>query len=250
MPTEEIFVPKSWVTADVKYYTEQWIDENDFTFLDDTLYEILQEDFSAFVVSPTVKARYKFPAHDPSPNLIVDNRTLAQIVSDILRIWCQFLTKSEQDVWNDIAQRDLTKTLSLPPGLRIPKSFIDKAIKYFRNLQASEKQVLLKKLISAPNTPYLTKSEPSVPPVSLSPSLDSSNQIPQISCSPENQTTAFLNVSPSVPQSPTDVLVPSIVPPQTTACLTVPQSRLTETTGLDQPGRINDLLEHCHARVT
>ena len=101
-----------------------------------------------------------------------------------------------------------------------------------------------------PNTPYLTKSEPSVPPVSLSPSLDSSNQIPQISCSPENQTTAFLNVSPSVPQCPTDVLVPSIVPPQTTACLTVPQSRLTETTGLDQPGRMNDLLNHCHTKVT
>ena len=62
------------------------------------------KDFSAFVVSPTVKARLKFPARDPSPNLIVDNRSDAQIVSDILRIWCQILTQSEEDVWNEIAQ--------------------------------------------------------------------------------------------------------------------------------------------------
>ena len=131
--------------------------------------------FHKIVVSPTVKARFNFPARDPSPNLIVDNRSDAQIVSDILWIWCQILTQSEQDVWNETAQLDLSKAISLPSGLRVPKSFIDKDIKNFQNLKASEKEVLLTKLISAPNTPYKTKSEPSVPPVSLSPSLDSSH---------------------------------------------------------------------------
>ena len=55
MPTDKILVPSSWVTADINYFTEQWIDENDFIFFDDTLSEISKEDFSAFVVSPTVK---------------------------------------------------------------------------------------------------------------------------------------------------------------------------------------------------
>ena len=134
-------MPPSWVIADVNYYTEQWLDENDFSFLNDTLYEISQEDFSAFTVFPTVKARFKFPNKDPSPNLIVVDRTSAQIVSDILRIWCQCLTKSEKKVWNNIAERDLTKTLTLSSGLRIPKTFIDNDIKNFRNLQTAEKML-------------------------------------------------------------------------------------------------------------
>ena len=86
MPKDEILIPSSWVTADINYFTEEWTNEHDFTFLDDTLYKISQEEFSAFVVSPTVKARFKFPARDPSPNLIVDNRSDGQIVSDIPRI--------------------------------------------------------------------------------------------------------------------------------------------------------------------
>ena len=110
-------MPSSWVKADVNYYTEQWTDENDFSFLNDTLYEISQQDFSAYTVSPSVKARFKFPNKDPSPNLIVDNRTHAQIVSDILRIWCQCLTKEDKKVVNLIAERDLTKTLTLSSGL-------------------------------------------------------------------------------------------------------------------------------------
>ena len=92
--------------------------------------------------SPTVKARFKFPTKDPSPNLIVDDRTPAQIVSDILRIWCQCLTKSEKKrEWNNIAERDLTNTLTLSSGLRIPKTFIDNDIKNFRNLQTAEKML-------------------------------------------------------------------------------------------------------------
>ena len=142
--------------ADFNYYTEQFTDEKDFCYLNETLYDISRDDFSAYTVSPIVKARFKFPTKDPSPNLITDNRTPAQIVSDILRIWCQCLTLEEKQVWNLIADRDLTKTLTLSSGLRTPKSFIDRDIKNFRNLQNTEKKALLDKLDSAPqNLIYL-----------------------------------------------------------------------------------------------
>ena len=201
--------------ADVNFYTEQYTDEQDFSYLNDTLYDISQDDFSAYTVSPAVKARFKFPNKDPSPNLITDNRTPAQIVSDILRIWCQCLTIEEKQVWNLIAGRDLTKTLTLSSGLRIPKTFIDRDIKNFRNLQNAEKEALLEKLDSAPQTPYLpvTDHDP--------PSSHNSHTSP----APETQTSAMF-VSPSE------------------------KLKLTVPTGLDQHGKVDDLLHHCHISVT
>ena len=89
MPKDEILIPSFRVTADINYFEEDWTDEYDFSFIDDKYYEISQEDFSAFVVSPTVKARFKFPARGPLPKSIVDTRSDAQIVSDILRVRCQ-----------------------------------------------------------------------------------------------------------------------------------------------------------------
>ena len=127
--------------ADFNYYTEQFTDEKDFCYLNETLYDISRDDFSAYTVSPIVKARFKFPTKDPSPNLITDNRTSAQIVSDILRIWCQCMTSEEKQVWNLIADRDLTKTLTLSSGLRTPKSFIERDIKNFCNLKNTEKKL-------------------------------------------------------------------------------------------------------------
>ena len=47
--------------ADVNYYTEQFTDEHHFSYLNDKFYDISQDDFSAYKVSPTVKARFKFP---------------------------------------------------------------------------------------------------------------------------------------------------------------------------------------------
>ena len=141
LPSDDIYVHPSLVKADFNYYTEQFTDEQDFSYLNDKLYDISQDDFSAYTVSPIVKARFKFPTKDPSPNLITDNRTSAQIVSDILRIWCQCLTLEEKQVWNLIADRDLTKTLTLSSGLRTPKSFIDRDINNFCNLQNTEKKL-------------------------------------------------------------------------------------------------------------
>ena len=89
LASDDFYVHPSMVKAYFNYYTKQFTDERDFCFLNETLYDISRDDFSAYTVSPIVKARFKFPTKDPSPNLITDNRTSAQIVSDILRIWCQ-----------------------------------------------------------------------------------------------------------------------------------------------------------------
>ena len=74
---------------------------------------------------------------------------------------------------------------------------------------------MLEKLKSAPQTPYLPKSDHEPP---------SSNNS-QTSPSPETQTSTMF-VSPSE------------------------HSRLIVPTGLDQPGQMNDLLDHCITRIT
>ena len=86
-------------------------------------------DFSVFVATPAVKAKFRYPSKDPLPNLIEDTQTDSEKVSDILRIWSQILTPAEQAVWNEIAERDISKAISLPSGMRIPKAFIEKDIK-------------------------------------------------------------------------------------------------------------------------
>ena len=88
-----------------------------------------ESDFSAFVATDSVKAKFRFPSKDPVPNLIEDTRSDSQKVSDILRIWSQILTTDEKLIWNEIAERDLSKTISLSLGIRTPKTFIEKDIK-------------------------------------------------------------------------------------------------------------------------
>ena len=134
-------------------------------------------------------------------------------------------------MWNDIAQRDLSKAVSLPSGLRLPKSFIEKDFKSFQNLKLQEKESLLKKIINAPSTPFPTELDPSILP-SEPLSLDKPVKIPKESCSTalsvqcpvQPQTTDFVIISPSRPQS--------------------------ENISLDQHGQMSELLNSCHARVT
>ena len=78
--------------------------------------------------------------------LLVDRRNDAQIISDILRVWSQILTPAKQVVWNDMAQRDLSKAVLLPSGLRLNKSFIEKDIKSFQNLKIQERKQIIKKV--------------------------------------------------------------------------------------------------------
>ena len=111
-------------------------------------------ELSVFMATPAIKAKFKYPTKDPEPNLITDNRSDSAKVSDIIRIWSQVLRKDEQVIWNGIAERDISKAISLPSGMRIPKSFIEKDIRAFYDLHSSEKALLLKHLEKTPNTPF------------------------------------------------------------------------------------------------
>ena len=65
-------------------------------------------------------------------------------------IWSQLLTSDESDIWNEIADRDLTRKISLESGIRTPKTFIENEIKAFRNLKAEQKIELIKALDKTP----------------------------------------------------------------------------------------------------
>ena len=118
--------------VNIEYFIEEWDQENDFSYISQKQYEC-ESDFSAFVVSNSVK--FCFPSKDPVPNLVYYIRSDSQKVSDILRIWSQILTPDEKLIWNEIAERDLAKTISLNSGIRTPKTFIEKDIKAFRDLK-------------------------------------------------------------------------------------------------------------------
>ena len=81
-------------------------------------------ELSVFLATPGIKAKFRYPAKDPKPNLITDNRSDSAKVSDIIRIWSQVLRKDEQVIWNGIAERDISKAISLPSGMIVPKYFL------------------------------------------------------------------------------------------------------------------------------
>ena len=122
-----------------------------------------------------------FPTSDPSENLIVDDRTDSKKVADILRIWSQVLTPAEAEIWSDIAERDVTKDISLRSGLRTPKAMIDNEIKMFTDITNKEKckmTELVQKLPLMPSVePELVTNQDSSP---TSPLLFSSNRMPNL----------------------------------------------------------------------
>ena len=81
---------------------------------------------------------------------MTDTRTDVQKINDIIRVWSQVLTPSEQLLWNDIAERNLSHDISLA-GIRTPKALIDEQIKKYRNLNASTQKHLLQSLAKAPS---------------------------------------------------------------------------------------------------
>ena len=108
---------------------------------------------SLIFITLVTYTKFRFPSHDPKPNSVIDTRTDSQKVSDIIRIWSQVLRPDEKLLWSEIAEIDLTQTLSLPSGMRLPKSFIEKDIKQFRDLNKQEKTLLLQNLVEPPNGP-------------------------------------------------------------------------------------------------
>ena len=139
------------------FITENWENEHDFYYINQSDYVYPEQyetpevsDISTYVVSKATKAKFRFPSKDPDDNTVVDNRNDSEKVKDILRIWSQLLTSDESDIWNEIADRDLTRKISLESGIRTPKTFIENEIKAFRNLKAAQKIELIKALDKAP----------------------------------------------------------------------------------------------------
>ena len=97
---------------------ESWEGECDFAYLDETYHFNDTLDIDANVASKEIKRKFRFPSQDPSENVIVDDREDSKKVADILRIWSQVLTPDEAEIWSDIAERDVTKDISLRSGLR------------------------------------------------------------------------------------------------------------------------------------
>ena len=122
---------------EIDYFAEAWEDQHDFHYLND--YVTVIQNVSAFQVNPAVKAKFRYPSSDPTPNEIEDERTDAQKVQDILRIWAQILKPEEQTIWNQIAERDISKQVSLQSGMRLPKAFIERDIHSFRDIGKTEK---------------------------------------------------------------------------------------------------------------
>ena len=114
---------------EINYFAEEWEGQNDFHYLND--YVTVTQNVSAFKANPAVKAKFRYPVSDPTPNEIDDERTDAQKVQDILRIWAQILKPEEQTIWNQIAERDISKQVYLQSGMRLPKAFIERDIRFF-----------------------------------------------------------------------------------------------------------------------
>ena len=125
-----------------EFLTEQWENQYDFCYINQINYECQNNptapdttDISACAVSPATKMKFRFPSKDPDENIVIDNRSDSEKVTDIIRIWSQLLTSEERVIWNEIAERDLTRDISLESGIRTPKSFIENEIKAFRDIK-------------------------------------------------------------------------------------------------------------------
>ena len=76
-------------------------------------------------MSPATKAKNFSILRTHKKISLFFKRSDSQKVTDILCIWSQLLTSDEQEIWNEIAERDLTRDISLESGIRTPKSFIE-----------------------------------------------------------------------------------------------------------------------------
>ena len=161
---------------------ESWEGECDFVYLDETYHFNDTLDIDANVASKEIKRKFRFPSQDPSENLIVDDREDSKKVADILRIWSQVLTPDEAEIWSDIAERDVTKDISLRSGLRTPKSIIDREIKTFKDISSKNKNKMSSLLQRLPETPCIESSPLSTQDSSLTAPLSfSSNTMPNLS---------------------------------------------------------------------
>jgi hypothetical protein len=161
---------------------ETWEGECDFAYLQETYHFNDELEIDANVASD-IKRKFRFPTQDPSENVIIDARQDSQKVADILRIWSQVLKPEEAEIWSDIAERDVTKDISLRSGLRTPKAIIDREIKMFKDISSTNKNKMSSLLQKLPDIPYKESNIPlSTQDSSLTTPLSfSSNKLPNLS---------------------------------------------------------------------
>ena len=160
--------------------------------------------------------------------MIKDTRTDVEKISDILRVWSQVLTPAEQNLWNDVAERNLSHDISLR-GVRTPKALIDDEIRKFRNIKADKQKELLRALNQAPSEVLNPLSPTTEIPVSL-PYEEPLSILPGVLKIDETFTTAFCTLS----QPP----VPAVA-----ACTTLSSGRT------DNPADIEKLMLECQQEV-
>jgi hypothetical protein len=161
---------------------ETWEGECDFAYLQETYHFNDELEIDANVASD-IKRKFRFPTQDPSENVIIDARQDSQKVADILCIWSQVLKPEEAEIWSDIAERDVTKDISLRSGLRTPKAIIDREIKMFKDISSTDKNKMSSLLQKLPDIPYKESNIPlSTQDSSLTTPLSfSSNKLPNLS---------------------------------------------------------------------
>ena len=107
------------------------------------------------------------------------------------------MTPAEQNLWNDVAERNLSHDISLR-GVRTPKALIDDEIRKFRNIKPDKQKELLQALNQAPSEVLNPLSPTTELPVSL-PYEDPLSILPGVLKIDETFTTAFCTLSPPVP---------------------------------------------------
>ena len=136
----------------------------------DTQFELVEEDFDdPFIfyfpgyhkVDPpaeiivlganaTVKAKWKYPTSDPEPSELVDDRSPMEIKADILRIWAQMLKPDELELYNSIAERNVSHQCTLNGPIRTPKVIIDEQRKLYKQIaDQEEKKAMLEACFSS-----------------------------------------------------------------------------------------------------
>ena len=157
-----------------------WEGEHDFAYLGENYQFSDTVNLNVHSASKDIKKKFRFPTSDPVENSIVDNRTDSEKVADILRIWSQVLTPAEAQIWSDIAERDVTKDISLRSGLRTPKSMIDNEIKMFSNINNKQKNEMTDLLQKLPQISDEPEPVPNQNSSSTSPLLFSSKRMPNL----------------------------------------------------------------------
>jgi hypothetical protein len=90
-----------------------WEGEYNFAYLDKSYQFYDNLDIDAHAASKDIKRKFCFPSHDPSENLIVDDRPDSTKVADILRMRLRLRPKSGVTSLNVTSQKILHYALDL-----------------------------------------------------------------------------------------------------------------------------------------